>query len=94
MLPRENRRYFYQAQAASHEGVTKADVVVEDVALQDQCRWSEYIEVVEDLETDAFFSVYLTEYQMTKVQKQMFSSKNNGEQLKFSKGGQAPLSWA
>lgn len=46
---------FYQAQAASHGGITKADVVVENVALQGQCRWSEYLEVVEDLEADAFF---------------------------------------
>lgn len=43
---------FYQGQAASHEEVTKADAVVENVALQGQCRQSK---AVEHLETDEFF---------------------------------------
>lgn len=61
MLPHENSGFFHQGQAAGHEGVTKADVLVENGALQGQCRQTEYLEVVENLEADAFFSLYLTE---------------------------------
>lgn len=60
MLPHENSRFFHQGQPASHEGVTKADVLVENVALQGQYRQSECLEVVENPETGAFFSLYLT----------------------------------
>lgn len=35
-------------------------------------------EVVENLEADAFFLFTYWEYQMTEVQKDMFSFKNNG----------------
>jgi len=48
--------FFHQGQAASHEGEIKADVLVGNVALQGQHGWSEYLEVVENLESDAFFS--------------------------------------
>lgn len=84
MLPHENSGFFHQAQAASHEGETKA--------LQCHCKQSEYLEVVENLEVGAFFSYW--QYQMAKVQrekKKKCSFKNNGEQQKFSKWGHASL---
>lgn len=57
---------------------------MENEALQGQCRLGEYLEIVENLEADAFF--LFTEGIMTKVQKQIFSFENNGEQLNFLNG--------
>lgn len=48
--------FFHQGQAASHEGEIKADVLAGNVALQGWCRQSERLEVVENLEANAFFS--------------------------------------
>lgn len=65
-----------------------------NVALQKQRRWSEYLEVIENLDADAFFFLSYWHYQVAQVQKQMLSSVKNGEQQKFSKWGHASSSWA
>lgn len=80
MLPHENSGFFHQAQAASHEGETKA--------LQCHCKQSEYLEVVENLEVGAFFSYW--QYQMAKVQREKKKNvhlKTMGSNRNFLNGG-------